>query len=79
MGTGGTVAKQARQEETEAMTEPKIVPIKGGWLAVGRGWAVVGTSPEEARAAYEMAEHRHEQIDGRMAPVHLGKLEQRPA
>jgi hypothetical protein len=61
------------------MSDPKIVPIKDGWLALGRGWAVVGATPEDALAAYAAAERRHEEIDRRVPPIHLGKLDQQPA
>ncbi len=45
--------------------EPRLTAIRGGWAAVGSGWAVFGKSPEEAVAVYREAERRHEVIAAR--------------
>jgi hypothetical protein len=47
------------------MREPRLVPIKSGWAAVGDGWAVHGTTQEEARQLFEAAEKKHQEIDAR--------------
>jgi uncharacterized protein YuzE len=48
-----------------ADTGPTITPIKHGWAARGKGWAVHGRTPEEARQHYETADARHREIDQR--------------
>lgn len=45
--------------------EARIVQVAVGWAAVGRGWAVVGESREDAVAKYQEAERRHAEIMAR--------------
>jgi hypothetical protein len=47
------------------MAEPKLVPIRTGWAALGDGWAVHAPSQEEARRRFEEAERRHREIEAR--------------
>ncbi len=46
-------------------TELALQPIKNGWSAVGNGWAVHGSSPDEARRKFDEALKRHAMIEGR--------------
>lgn len=46
---------------------PDLTPIKGGWAAVGQGWAVFGSTRDEALARFEEAEARHETMRQREA------------
>lgn len=41
---------------------PTLVEVKGGWHAVGDGWAVFGQTKQEALARYEEAERKHAEI-----------------
>ncbi len=50
------------------MARPRVVEIRGGWLAIGQGWAVRGTSQAGAIAAFKKAERHHLEIDGRPLP-----------
>ena len=52
-----------------AVNVPEIVSVRGGWAAVGRGWAVVGSSPEDAQTRYWDAERKHEEIAARPDPA----------
>lgn len=45
--------------------EPRITEIKGGWAAVGRGWAVFALTETEARERYRAALRKHEEISKR--------------
>ena len=45
--------------------EPRLVPVKQGWAAVGDGWAVVGTTRDEARKLFSAAEEKHAQLRAR--------------
>lgn len=47
---------------------PKVEQVRGGWAALGAGWAVHGETEQEARRRYEEAERRHREIDVRAAP-----------
>jgi hypothetical protein len=49
-----------------ARTEPILTPIKNGWAARGKGWAVHGRTKEEATQKYYEAEARHREIDQRL-------------
>ncbi len=40
-------------------------PIKGGWAALGDGWAVHGKTKEEAVRLFHEAMERHREIDAR--------------
>jgi hypothetical protein len=51
-------------ENTEM--EPILTPIKNGWAARGKGWAVHGRTKEEAIQRYYEAEVRHREIDQRI-------------
>jgi hypothetical protein len=55
-------------EEVVAM---RLVAIQGGWAAVGDGWAVFGSSEEEATLRFEEAERKHQEISAR--PVEEGQ------
>jgi len=55
--------------EVEAMSTPKLVKIKSGWAALGNGWAVHGTTEEEAVAKFKAAEAKHQEIDARPLPT----------
>ena len=47
-------------------TEPrKLSPIKNGWAAFGKGWAVHGRTREEAIRLFQEPGRRHEYIDAR--------------
>lgn len=43
----------------------RLEQIHGGWAAVGEGWAVFGSSEEEATLRFEEAERKHREIDAR--------------
>lgn len=45
--------------------EPRLVPVKQGWAAVGDGWAVVGATRDEARKRFNAAEERHAELRAR--------------
>jgi hypothetical protein len=48
--------------------EPRIVWIRGGFVALGDGWAVVGQTERQAREAFTDAQIRHETIQSRPDP-----------
>jgi hypothetical protein len=43
----------------------KLVQVRVGWAAVGDGWAVFGSSEEEATLRFEEAERKHQEINAR--------------
>jgi hypothetical protein len=45
--------------------EPRLVPVKEGWAAVGDGWAVVGATRDEARKRFSAAEKKHAELRAR--------------
>jgi|GEM_PF-2982071 len=47
---------------------PRLVPIKGGWAAVARDWAVFGKTQDEAVRRFAEAEERHAEILARPVP-----------
>ena len=47
------------------MSEPRVKQIKQGWMALGDGWAVEGTTEREAREHFREAERRHQEIDAK--------------
>ena len=50
------------------VTDEKLIDlyrVVGGWHAAGKGWAVFGKTPEEARAKFDEAVARHRQIMAR--------------
>jgi len=57
-----TGARQA--SETEA-SEPALRPIKSGWAASGKGWAVHGATREDATARFYEAVRQHRMIEAR--------------
>jgi hypothetical protein len=50
---------------------PNLRSIKGGWAALGEGWAVHGMTKEEAVTLYHEAVERHKEIDAH--PVGTGE------
>jgi len=44
---------------------PKLVPVHGGWAALGDYWAVFGETQEEAIERFRQAEELHELIANR--------------
>ena len=52
-------------EQQYERKEPTLAPIKNGWAALGNGWAVHGSTREEALENYHKAEERHREIDSR--------------
>jgi hypothetical protein len=57
----------------------QLTEIKGGWAAVGRGWAVFGETREEALQRYREAELKHEELRHRDATSSIPILQQQPA
>lgn len=51
------------------MQAPRIERVKGGWAAYGDGWAVTGSTPEEARERFDAALLRHREILARPDPL----------
>ena len=51
------------------MNEPRIEEVRGGYAALGDGWAVVAASPDEARKRFRDAERVHQEIAARPDPV----------
>ena len=49
-------------EEQQEKREPTLIQIYKGWAAHGDGWAVHGTTREEAIENYWKAEQRHREI-----------------
>lgn len=45
-----------------ANEEPRMVPVKVGWAAVGDGWAVFAESRTDAALQYRKAEQKHREI-----------------
>jgi hypothetical protein len=43
----------------------RLEQVREGWAAVGDGWAVFGTSKEEATLRFEEAERKHQEIRAR--------------
>lgn len=50
---------------TGALEKPHLRPIKNGWAASGRGWAVHGATREEATERFYEAERIHRKIEVR--------------
>ena len=48
---------------------PIFVPIRGGWAALGIGWAVFGETQEQAADRFREAEHKHREIMERPEPM----------
>lgn len=55
-----TTAVQGRETE-----KPELRPIKNGWAASGKGWAVHGATQEEALENFYQADQEHKRIDAR--------------
>lgn len=51
------------------MENVDIRRVKGGWAALGDGWAVHGETEEEAVKLYYEAIERHKEIDARRIEV----------
>jgi hypothetical protein len=50
----------------------RLVQVKGGWAAIGDGWAVFAPTKEEAAQRFAEAERKHREIDERSsAPAEL--------
>jgi hypothetical protein len=47
---------------------PQLLPVKGGWFAMGSGWAVFGETETAALERYADAERKHAEIDARIPP-----------
>lgn len=45
--------------------QPRMVPVKVGWAAVGDGWAVFAPSRSDAERRYREAEEKHLEIEMR--------------
>lgn len=52
-------------QQQAAAEEPRLRPIKGGWAASGRGWAVHGATREEAAQRFHAAVEQHRVIAAR--------------
>lgn len=52
---------------------PTILPIKGGWAAIGKGWAVHGKTKEDAIQRFQEAMTLHSVIDIRARSQTEGK------
>ena len=50
------------------MESPVLYPIKNGWAAQGRGWAVHASTREEALQKFEKAQKEHEEIEHQPPP-----------
>lgn len=48
--------------------EAQLERIRNGWAAVGKGWAVFGETPEEAKESFRLAEAKHAEIESRRKP-----------
>ena len=59
--------------------EPRIAPIKGGFAAVGDGWAVVARSESQVRDLFDEAIERHAAIEARPDPHPVPIEPQRPS
>lgn len=42
--------------------DAQLAKIKGGWAAVGRGWAVFGVTRDDALQRFAAAEATHEEL-----------------
>jgi len=51
------------------MDNPRIEEIRGGFVAIGEGWAVVAATPGEAVKRYREAQRIHREIAARPDPV----------
>ena len=58
--------------------EPRLVPVKEGWAAVGDGWAVFAHSRDGAVAAFEAAARKHEELASRTTSTVEGSRETTP-
>jgi hypothetical protein len=59
-------------------TDPTILPIRGGWAALGRGWAVFGRTEQEATDRFHDAERKHHEIMERAEPTASDPTERQP-
>jgi hypothetical protein len=50
-------------------TAPTLTPIKGGWAALGVGWAVFGETQEQAMDRFLAAVRKHQEIMARPEPT----------
>ena len=50
------------------MRQPRLEQIKNGWAALGEGWAVHGSTQEEALELFRQAQRWHTDIEQRMLP-----------
>lgn len=53
--------------------QPTLVEVKGGWHAVGDGWAVFGETKERALERYQEAERQHAEMSLRSSAKHAGR------
>jgi hypothetical protein len=50
----------------------RLERVKGGWAAIGDGWAVFAPTEDEAKERFAEAERKHQEIDGRVPAPALG-------
>jgi hypothetical protein len=55
----------------------ELQEIKGGWAAVGHGWAVFGPTREDALERFRDAEAKHQELDRRAATSSTSEPPQR--
>lgn len=49
----------------------RLEQVKGGWAAVGDGWAVIAPTEDEAAELFAAAERKHREIDERELSLDL--------
>lgn len=55
----------------------RLEQVKGGWAALGEGWAVFAPTQDEAAERFAEAERKHREIDERASAP--SELETQPA
>lgn len=48
---------------------PVILKVKGGWAAIGKGWAVHAETQEAAMELFQRRLAAHEEVEARSDPV----------
>jgi hypothetical protein len=59
-------------------TTPTLIQVKGGWAALGTGWAVTGETQEQATNRFLEALRKHQEIMARPDPTVSGPTEPQP-